>query len=183
LSTLTSFLPPPKVLNDVPFAHFLPELLNIAPDLRVAHTLREPFLWLERRVNQHGGDDLLCLPHSAAPNATGDFYLAECFEGTGNIGARLRSGLDVMSGLYNATVLEPGVLRKKFTRPIYRALARAFTAHREFAYTAFHAHNQRVTSHVPSERYYQFCFWDSDNASTVFAPILEGLAGPDRKLE
>jgi hypothetical protein len=173
---------PPQALSDVPYANFVPELLKIAPSLRVAHTLREPYLWTERRVRQHGGDDTLCLPPYAGPNATGAFFLAECLEGLGGIGARFKSALDVMAGLYGEIRIEPRI-RDKFTRPLDAALSRAFTVQHDFAYGAFHAHNQRVAAYVPPARYWQFCFWDGENASNVFAPLLEGLEGAARAPE
>eukprot|EP00962_Isochrysis_galbana_P015606 scaffold4487_cov103-Isochrysis_galbana.AAC.3 len=92
-------------------------------------------------------------------------------EGPGGIGPQFQSALDVLAGLYNKTSLDQRVT-DKFTQPLDAALARAFTAQHDFAVGTVHAHNLRVASHVPPKRYWQFCYWDDDNASRIFAPIL-----------
>jgi hypothetical protein len=85
--------------------------------------------------------------------------------------------MDVLTGLYNKTILEQRV-QDKFTRPLDAALSRSFTALHEFAAGTFHVHNRRVALHAPAGQYWQFCYWDSDNASLTFSPILNEIGAP-----
>ena len=71
----------------MPYANFVPELLALAPSLKVVHTMREPYLWSEMRLQEKQGRDIICRNLSLA------YSLGSCLDSLGSAGPPLMFSL------------------------------------------------------------------------------------------
>ena len=138
-----------EALADVPYANFVPELLALAPSLKVVHTMREPYLWSELRLQEKQGRDIICRNLSQA------YSLGSCLEGEGSIADAVHTDISVLNQLTEASHEE----WHPESRGGWQRWADSLTAHHWFA-NLFAAYNARIAALVPPAQYSQQCAWD-----------------------
>jgi len=64
-------------LSDAPYVYLLPQLLELAPRVEVAMSMRDPLEWAKSRLTNHGYD-LICTNRSSTHANQSDYALLEC---------------------------------------------------------------------------------------------------------
>jgi hypothetical protein len=73
-----------ELYSDTPAAYLFSEVLNLVPGATVQHSLRDPFMWVLKRIEEHD-DDVMCAPGSMTPQHEldgGAMHILPCLLGT-----------------------------------------------------------------------------------------------------
>jgi hypothetical protein len=129
-------------LHDVPYTNFMPQILALAPNITVVHTLRNPIVWAVRRLKTHFDGSIICARDiMTRKNISSYFNLFECMEGSNILGEHLQG-----TGL--AYRLDKGGSNTEYAQLLFAAKCVE--------------HHRFIRRLVPSSQYFQLCVWDYD---------------------